>query len=248
MNLERTDLLDRLAREYVLGTLRGPARQRFQGLLGASVTARRSVRDWEQRLVPLALALPPVPPPERVWERIATELKFRTGLPTGAPAGVSWAAIAAGLAALALIASLVSFNRPPTEREVVREVPRDVVRDVAREPAAVIVMADKAGKPVWLLSGYPELGELRVDALAVVPVAPRAVYELWMLPDTGAAPVSLGLLPEAGRGTLDLDERRVAVLAATSTLAVSREPPGGSPTGAPTGPVLYTATVVRRGS
>ncbi|MEO7387362.1 MAG: anti-sigma factor [Gammaproteobacteria bacterium] len=231
MNYRNPELLDRLAREYVLGTLRGPARRRFAGLLAGSVTARRSVQYWEQRLVPLALELAPVPPPSRVWDGIATELGFRTAIP--------WAAIAAGLAALAVGIGLVLANRTPAVR--------DVVRDVTHEPAAVIVMADKAGKPVWLLNAFPELKELRAHAIAAASVAPQASYELWMLPDNGAAPVSLGLLPEVGDITLILDERRVEVLAVTSTLAVSREPSGGSATGAPTGPVLYTATIVRSG-
>jgi anti-sigma-K factor RskA len=57
--------------------------------------------------------------------------------------------------------------------------------------------------------------------------------------------VSLGLLPETGERVLKLDARRLNILAATATLAVSREPAGGSPIGTPTGPVLYTAPLLR---
>lgn len=44
---------------------------------------------------------------------------------------------------------------------------------------------------------------------------------------------------------LPLDSIAERTLEASSTLAVSLEPAGGSPTGSPTGPVLYTALLVR---
>ena len=68
--------------------------------------------------------------------------------------------------------------------------------------------------------------------------------ELWALPD-GAAPVSLGLMPASGSARLALDDRQRAALAAATKVAVSDEPAGGSPTGAPTGDVLYVADLAR---
>ena len=248
MIYQDSQLLDLLAREYVLGTLRGPARRRFEGLLGSQVGARRAVLAWERRLAPLAAGLPPVEPPAKVWNRIAAELGFnaRVRAPVAAapaPEGGLWRAIAAGLAALAVALGLFTATREPEIQR--QEVVREVLRETARVPSYVVVIANTERKPVWLVSSYPEMGELRVRALAVTAVAPDEAYELWMLPDNGTAPVSLGLLPESGDQSLPLDDRRLAVLAATSTLAVSREPAGGSPTGAPTGPVLYTAPVVK---
>ena len=57
--------------------------------------------------------------------------------------------------------------------------------------------------------------------------------------------MSLGLLPAAGNATLALSTAQLAVLGNTPTLAVSVEPAGGSPTGLPTGPVIYTAPLLR---
>jgi len=62
MNYEQAELLDRLAAEYVLGTLRGPARRRFERLCGESVSARRALYRWEDHWSALGRALPPVPP------------------------------------------------------------------------------------------------------------------------------------------------------------------------------------------
>ncbi|MGH8204486.1 MAG: anti-sigma factor domain-containing protein, partial [Steroidobacteraceae bacterium] len=72
----------------------------------------------------------------------------------------------------------------------------------------------------------------------------RRARELWALPE-GAAPVSLGLMPESGSIRLALDDRQRAALAAATNVAVSDEPAGGSPTGAPTGAVLYVAPLAR---
>ena len=67
-----------------------------------------------------------------------------------------------------------------------------------------------------------------------------------MLPNgANAAPVSLGLIPGVGNAQLGLSAAQLAVLGNTATLAVSLEPAGGSPTGLPTGPVIFTAPLLR---
>jgi len=63
VNYDRSDLLDRLASEYVLGTLRGGARRRFATLLTILPSARAVVEQWEHQLALLASSLPPVEPP-----------------------------------------------------------------------------------------------------------------------------------------------------------------------------------------
>ena len=73
MNYNRADLLDRLASEYVLGTLHGAARRRFEKVLIESAAARAAVHGWEQRFASLAASVPPVVPPLRVWT--ATEAR-----------------------------------------------------------------------------------------------------------------------------------------------------------------------------
>ena len=53
MNLLHAELADRLAAEYVLGTLTGGARRRFDALLPAHPALRRAVAGWETRLLPI---------------------------------------------------------------------------------------------------------------------------------------------------------------------------------------------------
>ena len=76
MNYDRLELLNRLAAEYVLGTLRGGARRRFVNLQKENARARRIVIAWQERLHPLALALTAVEPRTQVWASIEAALGF----------------------------------------------------------------------------------------------------------------------------------------------------------------------------
>jgi anti-sigma-K factor RskA len=225
MRYDDPQLLDALAREYVLGLLPARSRARFARVLSFSLGARRAVMTWERNLAPLAAAVRPVEPPESAWTGIETALGLR-GAPRSRAAGI-WPALAAALAIVAVLFGGLYFSQQPS----------------VERPDYVSVVTD-ATTPVWLLQGFTQTRELRVST-----VNPRAApagrsFELWMLPD-GGNPVSLGLLPEMGAGQLSLSAAQLGVLMRTMTLAVSVEPLGGSPTGAPTGPVILQAPLIR---
>ena len=79
-------------------------------------------------------------------------------------------------------------------------------------------------------------GSLQVTRVAGVPAVAGQVHELWVIAP-GANPVSLGLLQDRPLVV------SYPVPPAGFVLAVSIEPAGGSPTGAPTGPVILTAEI-----
>jgi anti-sigma-K factor RskA len=228
MRYDDPKLLESLAREYVIGTLHGRARRRFARVLSSSLVARRAVASWERQLVPLAASVRPVQPPVESWSRIETAIGRRK---PGAPAtfGGGWAALAAGFALVAILFGSLYFTQAPT----------------VEQPTYVAVVTDDATGPVWLMQGFEQARSLRVTTVNPRPVPAGSSYELWMLPGGGAQPVSLGLIPDAGAATLTLTAAQLAVLGNTPTLAVSVEPAGGSPTGLPTGPVIYTAPLLR---
>ena len=76
MNYSDPDLQDRRPRITWPACCAG-ARRRFAGLLREDAALRQRVRDWEERLLPLALALPPQAPPEHVWTAIAARIRSR---------------------------------------------------------------------------------------------------------------------------------------------------------------------------
>jgi anti-sigma-K factor RskA len=220
-------LLDRLAAEYVVGTLHGRARRRFERVMMESHQARSSVWRWEQRLGPLAHAAGSVQPSARVWR----EIEKRTGLREESAPWYERLGLWRGLTLAATAAALVlavMLRTAPTQA-----------------PQYVAVFSDQQAQPLWVVSA--DLGRRRLTLRPVNATAPAAdkSYELWVLPAGGAAPRSMGLLPTTGTGVEAALPRELgALLANAQGLAVSLEPAGGSPTGAPTGPVLHQAAIL----
>lgn len=232
MNYLRPELLDKLAAEYVLGTLRGLARKRFERLLAEQATARLHVKEWETRLASLAVAIPAVEPPRRVWRAIESRIqaeRTRQARPA-APASGFWRGLALFMSAVAalLVAYLGVAPRP------------------APGPAKsyIVVLNSDKMKPVMMAEADAASGEIRVRVLATQAIGNDKSLELWGLP-TGGKPRSYGLIPASGIVRLRFDKPVEQVLADIAALAVSLEPQGGSPTGQPTGPVLYTGEVIR---
>src|SRR5690348_13660835 len=98
MNYEQAELLDRLAAEYALGTLRGRARRRFERLCSQSAAARRALHRWEDHWTQLSRALSPVQPTARVWRNVSRQLFGEPSAAPRAPRRRGWRlAVAAGL-------------------------------------------------------------------------------------------------------------------------------------------------------
>jgi anti-sigma-K factor RskA len=105
---------------------------------------------------------------------------------------------------------------------------------------AFATISAKSGDEIWQVQVFGTTNRLVVHA-AKLPARPAGRdYELWALPK-GGNPVSLGVLPAEGTATRALTLIQKAALANSSQLAVSIEPPGGSPTGQPTGDIVFMA-------
>jgi anti-sigma-K factor RskA len=231
MNYQHPQLLDELAAQYVLGTLRGPARRRFERYCAGNVAALHAVRRWEDRLVDMVAGVVPVAPSPLVWDRIKFRIRRDRALrpKRGMATLGGWRfALAAGIAALAIAFGVWNGFGPGSS-----------------QPLAYVV--DQQQTQLWSIKAPRSRGELRVAAADNLALDPARAYELWALPGEGAAPVSLGLMPKTGSSKLQLSDAQRLALSRSRQLAISLEPPGGSPTGAPTGPVLYVANVVAAG-
>ena len=221
---DKPELRERLAAEYALGTLRGRARERLRRWLRDDAELAREVAAWEGRLAPMAEAIPPVAPPPRLWQGIENRLEnARKPFSFWKTLGLIASGAAAALLAVAVLL-------PPQRAGI--------------SPSYIAVLSDpKTNHPVLVATA--ERGEmvLRVNTLdPAIHVAGRSL-ELWALP-RGAQPRSLGLVSDQ-KAMLRLAAVADQALGDVPTLAVSLEPQGGSPTGQPTGPVLYTGPCVK---
>ena len=229
-------LRDKLAAEYVLGTLSARARRRFEIHLRGNPQLRRAVTQWELRLAPLADTLPAIEPPARVWQAITARLKIGRAVRSGFWESLSFwrvSSFASGLLALTLIV-FVAAPKPET--------PVDAGR-------MVVVMNDLATKrPAMTASWKPgQHGShtLRIRVIGHAEMAPNTAWELWMLPVGDQKPVSLGLITTHETQVVKIPQTLAVKLDAAQGLAMSVEPAGGSPTGLPTGPVLYAGECLK---
>ena len=236
MNYNNPNLRERLAAEYALGTLAGPARRRFERLVRRRADWRAELEAWQARLGPLAEAVTAVEPPAHVWTRIAQ----RAGLETAhrpAPEKPSlWGSLGfwrgfAGLAAASAFGLLVVVG-------VLRQAPDEV------PTVTLAVLADEVGKgqPVMVVTAEPKSHTVSVTLLTEPAIAPDRDLELWAVPD-GKDPVSLGVIKSRGQTVFRLSDPDAAMVRAAKALAISLEPKGGSPTGKPT-EVLYVGGVI----
>lgn len=229
MNYANPKLQTQLAAEYVLGTLVGAARRRFEHLRQRFPGLQQEQAYWETRLAALGLRLEPRIPPEAVWQRIERRTRD-TAAPARAPAGLLdrvgfWQGVA-------LVASLAAIAMGV----LLRQVPPPATVDYIG-----IVKAEQ-GPGLWKIAADMKRGELRCKSMDDAYAVPAGKdLELWLLVKDEPAPISLGMLPRQGEMTMPLKPELMAKLARATALAVSLEPAGGSPTGAPTGPVLFTA-------
>lgn len=227
MNYRHPDLQDRLAAEYVLGGLRSGARRRFQQLLRDDAGLRRAVVEWEDRLLPLALALPPETPPAHVWKTIAARIAPAAS-PTparAAPArGLSWwRTLSAGLATAVVVLAFLTLKPPGTPQEV----------------RTVAVLSGEKAPGALVLNTLPDQRIAVQPMQDLVALADGRALELWAI-SPGQAPRSLGLvLP--GQTTV-LAPRHPPLQG--DTVAVTLEPAGGAPQGVPTGPIVLSGKVI----
>ncbi len=217
--------IERLAAEYVLGSLQGQARRRFERWMMEAAGVRREVWYWEQQLGNLSEMAPPKQPPKAVWQNIQQRL-WPEPLPgSDAAPGRGWLLGGWSLVATAaaLVLALVLLQQPA---------PQPV-----RILTGAIVQAGSEA-PLWVISEAAHEQRLSLRPVAAEAAAADKDYELWIVPEDGQ-PLSLGVVPVGEVYRVTLDEAARKALGSSQTLAISLEPKGGSPTGAPTGPILH---------
>ena len=245
---DNPELIERLAAEYVLGTLHGGARRRFAAWLAADAALRRTVAEWEARLNPMASAVPEAVPPPRLWDKVAAAIGARKPVAHGRTSIwdslLFWRGFSLTASGLAAVLAVFVATRPPQIVERVQLVERVVekpmrVSDGANpwQPSFVATLKDREGKTMMMLYVGRNSDELWVKYESDS-MPKDASLELWGL-DAAGQPKSLGLIKNSGNNTMKLPAMAEKSVNTFKMLAVSMEPVGGSKTGAPTGPVMY---------
>jgi len=236
------------AGEYVLGTLSPPERAAFAARIAGERAAAEAVRFWERALAPLAGSAAGIAPPPSVWTAIAARIGGVAPLANDrGRIGAGWRVAAYGLGAMA--AALLSFLivRPapapaPVGGQLPVPLPGLPVTPVRAGAGYIAALSPKGQEAALLLTFDAATGQVVAHPVKLSAPA-RRVLELWWIAD-GAKPSPVGLLDPAQ----PLRARVVAGNVEGGAFAVSVEPLGGSKTGAPTGPVIYSGAVVRAAS
>lgn len=256
MNLHRyPQLVDMLAAEYALGTLRGGARRRLQLYAEHDVVIRRSMQEWQTRLEPMSELVPARMPSPAVWEAIERRLGLaaargtvpgRTAPETARPGRgwldnlAFWRGWAIGVTALAAIAVVVSV-RSLLPFGATTPPPQTVAQQPEAEVSHVAVLNNKDAQPVLLVAWDEAHSTMSLHRLGDVALPPGKAMELWGIPASGH-PVSLGIMPDSGNGKVSAKQQRPESYAA---LAISIEAPSGSPNpNGPTGPVVFSGKLL----
>ncbi|MHC8357046.1 anti-sigma factor [Pseudomonas sp. LB3P81] len=217
MNYQTPPLRRALAADYAIGLMPPAARRRFEQLLLEDAALRTELAQWQESLASLTEALPEQPVPDRVWKGITARIEPQVlHVPQKRPFW-NWMRLTAAVCSLVVAVALGVIY----------------TRDSARY-SATLLTAD--AQPALKVEAHKDY--LNVEPLTLAAVDSGRSLELWAIPADGK-PISLGVIPAGGKGRVELSDAQKALIGKPIALAVSLEPKGGSPTGQPTGPVLY---------
>ncbi|HEY0818955.1 MAG TPA: anti-sigma factor [Rhizobacter sp.] len=234
--LQPPERLDRLAREYALGTLSSGARRRFERVLRQSPQAERAVAAWQERYTVLAAGLPPMAPRPAVWQGLQQRL-------FAAPPKrrAAWWQMLGGVLAGVLVCSVVLRLEPG----LLGPEPR-----AEALPASYVgLLTDAAGTPALLASSLRHGRQMTVKLLKPLAVPEGRVAQLWAYPQDGSAAFAVGVLPADARvgasTTLALADTSEKLFFKVSRLAVSFEAAPASAGQAPSEPPVLSGHCVK---
>ena len=226
---------DLLAAEYALGLLPPEEMLAARGMVARDADFAALVEAWERRFAPLYDGFGEVEPDAAAWARIERALDAE------GPGGAEilqmrrgerwWKGYAAGMTAVAASLALVlgfQAMRP--------ELPAPMPAEQRPQAALVASLGSEDGGAALAVAFEAETRSMIVTPARLTGAAGHD-HELWLIP-AGGAPVSLGLVRGGAPARHRVPEALLPAVGPQATIALSVEPVGGSPTGAPTGPVI----------
>lgn len=234
--LNNEPLCDKLSAEYVLGTLIGGARRRFEQWMADDAALRRTVGEWQDRLNPMAEFAPSVQPSPRVWESLIRRLnpqgniQHKRNFWIGLREDLSfWRGL--GMASTIVALMLVSVLMTRT------------AETIAPVTSFVAVLADDNAQSIAIATGDANTHKMTLKLVKPQAIAADRSLELWAITNDGKVH-SLGLIDDNGTVSATM----TANIAPTSApiLAVTLEPKGGSGNpNAASGPIVFKGAWVK---
>lgn len=226
-----------LAAELAIGLLDGEERASASARATVDPDFAQEVDWWQQRMAPFYAQVGDVSPPSYLRERIAARLEVPSLDERRSRS--RWRLLGLGGAIGALAASIVAWTMSPDTPVSTVAPHRSVI--APRPLVASLLPADKSAEPPIVVMLEPGAARLRLSA--TIEVSADRDVQLWLIRAGAAAPISLGVLSSAADRQLRL--RKADLPVAGDQLAASIEPVGGSPTGQPTGPVVFSGKVAQ---
>ena len=215
-------LIEHLASTYVLGTLAGSARRRFERLLRERTDLQLAVAEWEGRLGALGQAIPPRPAPARVWAAVDARTRPLAAAPARSaglgwlkPAGFSLGGLAAGLLAASVLFAVVPGLFITADRVAMltgQRLPQSYVG----------LLTDALGNGKLLVSSLRHGTAMTVKVIGPIAAPAQGRLVLWAVPAAGPAFV-LGPVPLAGSVTSQLPGTSEKLLSKVQKLVVTLE-------------------------
>jgi len=248
MNYLLPERLDRLAREYVLGTLTGGARRRFEHVLHQAPAAMRAVSAWQARFSILAAGVPAMQPRDGVWRRLEQRLFASAPEAAARPPSANgfewlWKLLSGRTLAGALAGVLLCVV-------VLRTQPGLIGLEAQSDglPQSYVgLLLDGAGKPTVLASSKRHGRQLTVKVLQPVAVPAGRVAQLWAFPKDGPPfPVAvLPPLPAKGSVSFALPDTSEKLFSNVGRLAIDFEPAPAAPGAAPASDFVLSGHCVK---
>lgn len=240
---ETPEQLQQLAGEYVLGTLPAMARREVEQRLAREPLLRAEVASWERRLLPLTSLAESAEPSSGLWPRIAASAQARPAAAAAARRGEVttatvtgwrrwwddlrlWRGLTGGALAASLALAMVLALRP-----------------AAPEAAYMVVLAAPQDRGAGWVVQTSMKRQLTLTPLHDTIVPERKALQFWTKAPGWSGPVSLGLVQSNRSLKLALD--KLPPVQPDQLFEITLEPATGSPTGKPTGPVLYIGKAVK---
>lgn len=227
-----------VAAEYVLGVLGAEERRAVEARIAEDATFAREVEEWEGRLGGMASYVSPATPPAHTWYRIQASLGEQPQGAAAAPVSI-WQSVAfwrsfsigSSVLAAACVAALVYVGMRPAPV------------GPPREPLLATLTGTQTKMPNFVATVGADGQSLTIVPAALLTSDKRSM-ELWLIPQ-GGKPASLGLIAPGQPVRINIPPELLRQVGSGATLAVSLEPPGGSPTGQPTGEVIAHGSLTR---